>query len=216
MRFSARSFQPRVDHAWQVQQTEPSGVAESHAVKIKKKDRNRAISAIYSDVAAAKSHKWKKERKKKRPGATSRCLGPLRLHTAFSCKPLAAERRMLKAMCGHFIWDTLSVLRGRGTEYHKATSHWGLILPCEHLHCKRFPEDLRFVHKYNQTWNARSDHTLAVSGVFHKVIFTPICLPKRCPTLPGNQLQHPGTQHCQRPKTLPYTNSQKTRLCKRL
>jgi len=90
MRFSARSFQPRVDHAWQVQQTEPSGVAESHAVKIKKKDRNRAISAIYSDVAAAKSHKWKKERKKKRPGATSRCLGPLRLHTAFSCKPCAA------------------------------------------------------------------------------------------------------------------------------
>ena len=115
LRLSARSFQPRVDHAWQVQQTEPSGVAESHAVKIKKKDRNRAISAIYSDVAAAKSHKWKKERKKKRPGATSRCLGPLWLHTAFSCKPLAAERRMLKAMCGHFIWDTLSVLRGWGT-----------------------------------------------------------------------------------------------------
>ena len=52
---------------------------------------------------------------KKRPGATSRYLGPLWLHTAFSCKPLAAERRMLKAMCGHFIWDTLSVLRGWGT-----------------------------------------------------------------------------------------------------
>ena len=98
----------------------PLGVAKSHAVKIKKKDRNRAISAIYSDVAAAKSHKWKKERKKKRPGATSRCLGPLRLHTAFSCKPCAAkpctaESRTMKAASGHFIWNTLSVLRGRGT-----------------------------------------------------------------------------------------------------
>ena len=46
LRLSARSFQPRVDHAWQVQKTEPSGVAESHAVKKKKKDGNQAVSAV--------------------------------------------------------------------------------------------------------------------------------------------------------------------------
>ena len=58
--------------AWQTKVATPArnralypvllGVAESHAVKTKKKDRNRAILAIYSNMAAAKSHKRKQEK----------------------------------------------------------------------------------------------------------------------------------------------------------
>ena len=110
----------------------PLGVAKSHAVKKKKKDGNQAVSAV---TAAFPAKNIKRKGPKQQVVASDLCgwkpyvaahsfqLQAMCRLKAYAAKPCTAESRMMKAASGHFIWNTLSVLRGRGTEYHKATSH---------------------------------------------------------------------------------------------
>ena len=105
----------------------PLGVAKSHAVKKKKKDGNQAVSAV---TAAFPAKNIKRKGPKQQVVASDLCgwkpyvaAHSFQLQAMCRLKAYAAESRMMKAASGHFIWNTLSGLRGRGTKYHKATSH---------------------------------------------------------------------------------------------
>lgn len=102
----------------------PLGVAKSHAVKKKKKDGNQAVSAV---TAAFPAKNIKRKGPKQQVVASDLCgwkpyvaahsfqLQAMCRLKAYAAKPCTAESRMMKAASGHFIWNTLSVLRGRGT-----------------------------------------------------------------------------------------------------